>query len=153
GGQDMTMTAAQLLAERRWVVRAYGASLVGGVVWIAALLLRLPNPLETDWAKVLFMLAPLVLLPLGLRLVAPQAVTEKPGRLRQIIAALQLPAAMLLGGAFLLPQGFLAAALAVPWLALTGLIALIGLGRIWQHGHGPLHELCMDAGLVYVAVG
>src|SRR5262249_31700122 len=72
---------------------------------------------------------------------------------RQIIAALQLPAAMLLGGAFLLPQGFLAAALAVPWLALTGLIALIGLGRIWQHGHGPLHELCMDAGLVYVAVG
>jgi hypothetical protein len=65
----------------------------------------------------------------------------------------QLPAALLLGWAFLLPQGLPAAALSLPWLATTGLLALLGLARAWHHRRGPLAELCIDAGLVYLAVG
>jgi hypothetical protein len=99
------------------------------------------------------LLAPLVLLPLGLPLVAPHTRTGGPGRLWRTVSLLQLPAALLLGWAFLLPQGLSAAALSVPWLVATGLLALLGLGRFWQHRRGPLDELCVAAGLVYAVIG
>jgi hypothetical protein len=131
----------------------YGSALVGAVLWGAALILLRPHPFDTAWAKALLMLAPLVLLPLGLRLVGLHSLTGGQDRRRRIAVHLQLPAALLLGWAFLLPQGLPAAALSMPWLAMTGCLALLGLIRIWAHLRQPLRVLCLNAGLIYVAVG
>lgn len=80
------------------------------------------------WAKTLLLLGPLVLVPLGLFLVPADGNDRVALRLRRIVDVVQFPAALLLGAAYLLPQGLLAAGLAVPWLATTGLIALSGCG-------------------------
>ncbi|MEX2118856.1 MAG: YndJ family transporter [Pirellulales bacterium] len=130
----------------------YAPVLTGGVVWLATLALLRPSPLETTWAHLLLMLAALVYLPLGLRLV-PLRASGRAGRLLRAAALLQLPAALLLGCAYLLPQGLAAAALTLPWLAVTGLAALAGISWLARRGPLPPGELCFDAGLVYLAVG
>lgn len=131
-----------------WVLGA-----VGGVLWAAGILLVRPNPFETGWAKALLLLAPLVLVPIGLELAAWPGMTRWPRRLWQIARILQPPSAVLLGIAHFVPQGWIAGCLAVPWLATTALMASCGLLRLWNRGFRPLHEVCVDAGLVYAVVG
>ena len=146
------MTDAPGSTARCPAMAEHGSALVGAVVWVVALLVLRPSPLEVIWAKFLLLLAPLVLLPLGLRL-ARSAADDGLDRPWRAVTLAQPPAALLLGGAFLLPQGFTAAVLALPWLATTGLIALLGLARVRRHASGSMHALYIDAGMVYVAVG
>ncbi|MEX2560930.1 MAG: YndJ family protein [Pirellulales bacterium] len=126
--------------------------LTGGVAWLATLLLLRPSPLETAWAHLLLMLAAFVYLPIGLRLV-PVGESGRADVFLRSATLLQLPAALLLGCAYLLPQGLAAAALTLPWLAVTGLAALAGTSRVARRGPLPPGELGIDAGLVYVVVG
>jgi hypothetical protein len=55
--------------------------------------------------------------------------------------------------AFALPPGPGAAALTLPWLAFTLLTALLGLLHLRSRGARPGADACIDAGLVYLAVG
>lgn len=126
---------------------------VGAAIWAIALVGLRPTPLDVLWAKALLLLAALVLVPLVLRLFAPAAGAAGDNRLWALIRVTQLPAAVLLGAAFLMPQGPIAAGLSVAWLATTGLLALVGLGRLIRHRRGPLAEVCIAAGLVYGVVG
>src|SRR5262245_43176279 len=125
-------------------------ALAGGVVWVIGLAITRPNPFDPAWAEALLVLAPLVLVPLGLDLVLRGGPV---GRLARLTGVVQLPAALALGLAFLLPQGPAAAALALPWLLATGLVAGLGVGRLARRGFRPLAEVCLDAGLMFVAVG
>jgi hypothetical protein len=84
-----------------------------------------------------------VLVPLGLRLLSPE---RRPLGWRAAVA-LQLPAALLLLVSFSWPVGRVAAALAVPWLICTGLT------RLWSQCFSPPEELCIDAGMVNIAIG
>jgi len=120
---------------------------------VAALLVIRPDPLGFEWSQVLLMLSPLVLVPLGLRLMFDDAVTCWPALVFRTARAAQLPAALLLGSAFLVPRGIMAAVMALPWATTTGLIALYGVMRVRRRGFRPLADLCIDAGLVYVVVG
>jgi hypothetical protein len=128
-------------------------ALAGGVLWTAGLLLALPSPFDPAWAKALLLLAPLVLVPLGLDLAATTGTVGRPIRLWHVVTCLQLPAAVLLGTAYFLPQGSVACCLAIPWLATTALMALCGLLWLRQRGLRPWDAACVDAGLVYAAVG
>lgn len=133
------MTDASGSTTRCPALAKHGASLAGAVVWVVSLLVLRPSPLDIIWAKFLLLLAPLVLLPLGLRLArsACSATDDRLDRPWRTVTLAQPPTALLLCGAFLLPQGFAAAALAIPWLATTGLIALLGLARVGRHALGP----------------
>lgn len=128
-------------------------ALVGGVVWAGGVVYFTPSPFDPAWAVALLLLAALVLLPVAMDLVGRDGVEGASAGPFRLAALLQLPAALCLAGAFLLPQGPGAAALAVPWLIVTGLLALCGLLRIGQQGVRPVDRLCIDAGLVYVVVG
>ncbi len=121
--------------------------LLGGLAWVAALAWLRPGPLADDWGVALLLFAPLVLLPLGLRLAGP---LSWPGKVADVG---QLPAALLLVVAFLRPVGTEAALWVLPWLAVTALVCLEGLRRVWRRGPGPLPELCLDAGLIFLVVG
>ena len=91
-----------------------------------------PDPL----AVAILLLAALILVPLGLRMIddADRGLSGK--RLLRLVVWLQLPAAVLLGCSFGLDQGNAAAALALPWFLVTLLIASIGgldlVRRGWQ---------------------
>lgn len=144
------MCATRLSTRPQGRIGAFADTLTGAAFWMIALVVLLPSPFETAWAQFLLMLAPLVLLPLGLRLVAAE---QPPSWLWQMTLAVRLPAALLLGGAFLLPQGLLAAALALPWLATTGILALLGLARLRHRSFVSVGELCIAAACVYVVGG
>ena len=77
------------------------------------------------------------------------AVTHDFGASRH---GLRAPAAWALVASFALPPGRAAAALALPWLAITGAAALRGLGRLRAGPRTPAW-LCLGVGPVYLAVG
>ena len=82
--------------------------------------------------------------------------TNRPGwtpRLRLLTVLAQPPTALCLIAAFLLPAGTTAAALATPWLLFTMLVAGIGLLRLRAGRWRPLEELCLSAGLIFLAIG
>jgi hypothetical protein len=147
------MTTTPVFTPRRWALGLFNPPLVGAIVWCSGVLVFLPQPHETTWAKALLLLAVLLLVPLGLRLVAHSAVTDEPNWLWRTAHFLQLPVALFLGWAFLLPQGLLATILALPWFGLTCLLALLGAKRLFLHRRGPVSEVCLAVGLVYVVVG
>ena len=97
-----------------------------------------------------FLLAPLVLAPLGLALAGPG---EGTGDLWRRAVWLQPPAAAGVFASFFLPVGDLAAALAVPWTLLGATLALCGLKGFASRGFSRWEETCFDAAFVNIAVG
>lgn len=104
-----------------------------------------------DRGTQLVALAPVTILPLGLALL-PRAGAPAPAAHGLAAGAVLIagPCALL---AALLAPGPRAAALAAPWLAATLLVGLVGLLRLRSRGIGPLHELALDAAMLYLPVG
>ena len=138
---------------RRWSAYALRCAVAGGAVWLALLAAWPPSPSSADWVVSLLLLAPLALVPLGLRLVEPEDPESIAGRCWRTVVALQLPTALALATAFSLPKSAAAAGLALPWLATTGGMALLALLRVLRRGLSPLPELAIDASLAFPLVG
>jgi hypothetical protein len=122
------------------------ATLAGAGAWIAGVAWIRPGLAES-----LLLLGPLVAIPLGLAVAG-----EPPPRaaaLYRLMPLAQLPAALALLASFALPPGNRAALLAIPWLLFTGLVALLGLRRLVERGPGPIAELAIDGGMLFLAVG
>lgn len=147
------------VADRR--VTDLSAS-VGSVVWLALVAGALGGAVPLSPVALYVAFATLVLVPLGIGLLgsahgpagvaggtrAPPAATPY-----RIAVVGQFPAALAVAAALAAPQGTLGAtALVVPWLAVTGAIALVGLRRLAVRGIGPLPELAVDAACLYVPV-
>ena len=100
-------------------------------------------------------LSPLVLVALVLRVVSPPRGAEPLyTRVWWAAAWAQLPCAVLLTGSFMFDRGTSATILAVPWVGLCGLLALLGLLRMRTRRNPlPWSELSIDAGLGMVVVG
>jgi hypothetical protein len=117
------------------------------VAWVGSVVYFRPTPLSTEWGYILLLFSPLVLVPVGLRIVVPRS-----GVAGQAVGW-QLPCALLLVVSFALPAGIEAGLLSLPWLVVTALVCLEGLTRIWRRGLHPLHETCRDSGFVFLLVG
>jgi hypothetical protein len=113
------------------------------IVWLAIVSLRITDAL--------LLLAPLVLHPLVLATVVDD--TIEPGRWWRWARWAQLPGAACLVAAFEVPVGPLAGLLALPWVAATALTALVGVRRVWRRTWADLHEVGLDAALLFVLVG
>jgi len=129
------------------------AALMGLLVWIISAGVLRPHPLDGAWAIGFLILAVTVVVPTVLRLVARREDGGRHPLVWRLAAWLQLPAAVLLTLSFAEPPGPIAAAMSLPWLAVTGLVALFGFGRLLRRGLFPLHELAVDAGLMMLALG
>jgi hypothetical protein len=143
-----------VVAQLSEVLRSPRLIAVAGVaVWLASLVL-LPGLGETSGTIArLLALAVLVLVPLALALAAtPDRDGRHPWVYRAAVRA-QPFAALFAVLAFFLPAGALAALLALPWLACTGLAALFGLARLLPRGLVRADEACFDAALLYLPVG
>jgi hypothetical protein len=123
------------------------AAVVGGVAWLAGLVL-LPAPL----AARIMLLAPLVIVPRLLGLLPPRGWVTRLAGWPALLAALALVVS------FAVPPGPVAPVLAVPWLALCGAAGLAAA----VHGVPRLPdllrpvraaELGVDASLAFLAVG
>jgi len=162
----------------RWQIRGYAlgdVSAAGGAfVWTFVSLAILFGPIEQPLA-----LAPLVLVPVGVRMAARPRFSGVADRFHAAATLLQPVGALLVTISVVIPPGTTAAALAVPWVLVTALLGLAGLARVrdrlgsvWQRDGGDgtggpngrgepdsvwtaftAPETLIDAGFAYVTVG
>lgn len=126
------------------------SALVGAVLWAIAVL---TGELVTI-AEQALALAPLVLVPLGMGMAATPPFEGTSRRLYDAAVVGQPVGAVLVLVSLVLPSGGPgAAAAAVPWMFVTGLLGFTALARTLERGPWPLSETVIDAGFAYSIVG
>lgn len=126
---------------------------LGGVAWLAFAAAAARDALDLVAVELFVAFAVLVLVPLGLGLVATSDRDGSAQVLYAVAVVGQFPAALAVVGALALPvRSVESVALALPWLGVTGAMALFGLRRLLSRGVGPVPELAVDAALLYVPV-
>ncbi len=133
-----------------WPDRMARSAYLGGILWALLAGGAAVGFLPLDLIPVLFLLAPLVVIPLGLRLLAQEGVEN--GCLR-LAALLQPPAALLASASFFIPVGPWAAAVAAPWAGVTAFLALAGLVHFLKKPRGDVVHYLAFAALLFVPVG
>jgi hypothetical protein len=128
-------------------------ALVGGIIWAALFGLSVAARFKLTIIQLIFLLAPLVIVPLGLRLVASHDAANVENSVYDWARILQLPGAALAVASFRLPPGYTAASLATGWLLVCGMIGFYGLLRLWRNGLGPAWQICSSVGLIYLPIG
>jgi len=124
------------------------SAVLGTAVWLA-----LTATGELDAIERALALAPLVLVPLALRTAVIGAFQVPANRFTTTAIWLQPVGALLFAVSLVVPSPTpLAAALATPWLVVTGLLGLAALARTLRDGL-TLPETAIDAGFAYVSVG
>lgn len=126
---------------------------VGAPVWLAVWFVPLLAGGDMGTIARLLLLAVLVYTPLLLFLAATRDRADPAPLSYRWARAAQPLAAAAAAVSFLLPAGWLAAALAMVWLAWTGLVAWFGLVCLLPRSGLRAEELCMVAGLLYLPVG
>lgn len=116
-------------------------------------LFTVSNFKQGPWTEALLLLAALVLMPMTWCLARDFDDHGWAARLWKFDLHLQLPAALLLIPAFLLPQGLGAMLCALPWFIMLAVMAVDGLLRIRRHGIKPAGVFCRDVGLIFASVG
>lgn len=101
----------------------------------------------------LFLLAPFVVVLLGLRSIDASDRTGRIHPLYKFLQRVQLVCAASAAVSFLFPKGVLAALLAVPWLAFGLACATFGLIRFLPRGFRYSEEVAPDIGLMFLPVG
>ncbi|QLG49684.2 YndJ family transporter [Natrinema halophilum] len=125
---------------------------LGAVLWFV-LAAGVGGAFDLSTVELYVALAALVLVPLGIGIAVSARDTNVFTRHYSVVILGQPPAALAVVGALAAPQGTLTAmALVVPWLGVTGIIALFGLRRLLSRGIGPLPALAIDVALLYVPV-
>jgi hypothetical protein len=136
-------------AQSAWLELSPSAA-GGGIVWLVLVASRLSGLTRLTLIDLLFLLAPLVIAPLGLRLIAFDAV---PASLLTAAVRLQPVGATFVAVSFLLPIGVPAATLALAWLLVC---SIAGVGALAYLIEGrSLHpvRLATAAALGYMAFG
>jgi hypothetical protein len=127
--------------------------ILGSVLWLLMGLLTRLGLLELALMEYIFLLAPLLIVPLGLNLVDIPAGAKLQAYLYGLVKMLQPVGALSAVGSFLWPRGVAAGTLVAPWLVVTLLIALLGLIRFLTRRPFHLGETGLDAGLGYLGIG
>lgn len=124
------------------------SALLGAGVWTVAVLAGALGTVPRALA-----LAPLVLVPLGVGMAGRAPFPGQAGRCLRAAVWCQPVGALLFTASLALDvAGVTAAALAGPWLLVTGLLGLAALFRTLDRGGLALPETAIDAGLTYVSV-
>jgi YndJ-like protein len=137
------------LQREYWTV---GCSVLGAALWAVIATLAGAGKAPMGVIELLFLFAPLVVVPLGLQL----AHTVSPTRLTvldQVIVLAQPIAAACAVLSFWLPQGTLAAALVLPWLLLCLLIGLCGATDLFNRRSALAARIASIARLDLVLAG
>jgi len=129
-------------------------TMIGGGIWLMiAVAGRFSGKLERSWIELLFLFAPLVIVPLGLELTMRLDGRVPAPRLEKLAAGIQLPAALATALSFYsLPQSVIVG-LAASWLAFVLLLAMERLWRILRTRSRSFDELSALLAFAYLAVG
>jgi YndJ-like protein len=125
---------------------------IGGAIWIGLAVLAWLNRAELDWIELLFVFAPLVIVPLGLELSGRFGSGAVPG-VERAARAVHFPAAVLAVACFFWPRGVASAGMATVWAGFCLVMAVAGCVRLARGAYRRLDEACVSVALLYPAVG
>jgi YndJ-like protein len=128
-------------------------ALIGAAIWIALFAAARMQRLDLEWIDLLFLFAPLVIVPLGLQLIGQVEHNTAPLITERIARVIQLPCALAVVTSFFLSRGMLAAVLAGTWLVFCGLLALGGATRIYKGAFRSLNSTLPVFAFLYLPVG
>ena len=136
-------------SERRWNMTS---AKVGAFLWIVIAVLVFLGRTPLGVIDVLFLLAPLVVVPLGLELLRRHAFAQ-PVTLGRIACIVQPFAALLAVVSFWFPAGLFAGALASAWLLFGGLMAFAALPDLFRQSRWALDRVVFAAACIDLAIG
>jgi len=128
-------------------------ALAGGIIWLGLLAASRATRLELEWIDLLFLLAPLVIVPLGLGLTSQIETGGVASRVERIAIRIQLPCALAVVASFFFARGTLSAILAGMWLAFCGLLTLGAVVRIYKGAFRKLDSSFPAFAFLYLPVG
>ncbi len=129
-------------------------TIIGAAVWLGFVVGRVTSFHDAIWSHALIVFAALVLVPLAIDLLIDGDEAAPTARWFGWVRLAQLPAAVMLGVACWLPPGGAALLAALPWVAVLGLLAAIGLVRVRTGGwKRELEGQCRDVALMFGAIG
>jgi type III secretory pathway component EscS len=128
-------------------------AIFGGAVWGLLAVAARAGKLDLNWIELLFLFAPLVIVPLGMELTRCMETGAAVSMPERVARAVQIPAAGLALAAFFCAPGYLAAGLACGWLAFCGLLAIGGVIRFVNGAYMRLDSACAAIAFIYIAVG
>lgn len=126
---------------------------LGLAMWGVATWLTVPTLHDSAWAHALLLFAAIVLVPLLFDLAEEPADSPRVQGLWRAVRRWHFPSATLLLLAVINPQGDVAALCTIPWFGLTVILAVIGLMRVTARKTDDGARLCVDAGLIFSAIG
>lgn len=127
---------------------------LGAIAWIVIVALQL-GVTQSGHVQIEYLLlfAPLVVVPLGVRLTARPKSNGKHSFVFVLASYLHPIAALAAGQALLVETGLMSGFAAGIWCAYCFVVAAWGLWRFVAAREKSLHEIAIDAGLVYLAIG
>jgi hypothetical protein len=128
-------------------------AVIGAAAWIALLAVRLQIASGIELIERMFLLAALVVVPLGLRLSAWPRNDGKHSPWFWFACIAHPFAATAAVAAVLTVPGFASGIFAVGWFLFTVLLADWGIARFFVRRTFALEELCVDIALLYVVIG
>jgi len=128
-------------------------AILGGILWAALLAASRLHFVRLTTIELLFLLAPLVVVPMGLELCTRFVRAEQLGVSLRIVRWFQLPAALCAVVAFWRPASIAAAMLALPWLCFGGFMGGVALLNLVRGGVKKLNVACVTTSFLYLPVG
>lgn len=129
------------------------SAIIGAAVWLILLLLPISNVTGVFYIERYFLLAPLVVVPLGLSLIEPQTlhgIHTWPYRIALLTQPIGAAFCVL---SFFFNQGVIAALIASGWFFVTAIISFGGLSRFLLRGAMRVEEVCLSFSLMFISIG
>jgi hypothetical protein len=127
--------------------------IIGGILWVALTVGSVLDMLHLGTIELLFLLAPLVVVPLGLELSARLGHDDEKHVPASFARWIHLPAGLCAMASFWYPQGTGAAILALPWCSFGCFLGFWGLVRLVRGGFKSLKSICEVMSFIYLPIG
>jgi hypothetical protein len=131
----------------------YPATILGAVMWIALAAGFWIGWVQLSLVEILFLLAPLVAVPLAISLITPLDSSERLMGRKGGLSWVILLAAALATVSMFQPAGLTAAALASAWFLVCSWLAVDGLRRFLKYKTQSFSQFCFALGEAYLIVG
>jgi YndJ-like protein len=128
-------------------------AIAGGVLWAGLVAASRLQWARLNTIELLFLLGPLVVVPLGLELSFRLTGETQMGFPIRIARKLQLPAAFCVIASFWLPQGITATILTLPWFVFGSFVGLEGLMALIHGEFRKLKTACRIVSFLYLPIG
>jgi hypothetical protein len=129
------------------------SALLGAALWIGLLVADLSGGYEIGLLPLLFLLAPLVIVPLGLSLLRRLLPRYADNNILRVASLLQPIGALLAASSFFFQPSRTAGLLALPWLVGCLLLALSGFNEFVRGAYRSIARAAGALSLLYISVG